>query len=117
MTPLSLFAASFVWRWPSAATWPWLILLGTVGGLAQLAMAEAFRRADASAILPFDFTRLIWAALLGFVLFEEVPEIWTWLGGGLIFASTTYIAIRESRLSASRPASTTTHEARAKEAV
>jgi drug/metabolite transporter (DMT)-like permease len=98
MVPLSLLPALTVWSWPaSVRTWLLLVVLGSVGGLSQLAMAEAFRRADATVVLPFDFTRLVWASLLGYVLFSEVPEIWTWLGGGLIFASTTYLAYREAR--------------------
>ena len=76
----------------------WLLLLGFAGALAQLAMAEGFRRADATMVLPFDFTRLVWASLLGYFLYSEVPELRTWIGGSLIFASATYIAFREARL-------------------
>ena len=44
------------------------------------------------------FARLIWASGIGFVIFGEIPEIWTWIGGSLIFVSTTYIAFREAQL-------------------
>lgn len=104
LTPLSLVPALFVWRWPGPEALVWLVVLGTVGGSSQLAMAEAFRGADASAVLPFDFTRLLWASLLGFLVFEEVPGLHTWIGGAIIFASTTYIAYREAREEARSPA-------------
>jgi len=62
-----------------------------------LALAQAFKEADTTAVLPFDFTRLIWASILGFVVFAEIPDLWTWIGGAVIFGSTTYIAFREAR--------------------
>ena len=50
-----------------------------------------------SAVMPIDFTTLVWAAIFGFFFFDEVPDIWLWLGGFMIFASTTYIAHREQQ--------------------
>ena len=96
MTPLSALPAATVWRTPDLAELGWLALLGSVGGLSQLAMAEAFRRAEATAVLPFDYSRLIWASLLGYLVFAEVPEVWTWVGGTMIFASTLYMTYREA---------------------
>ncbi len=102
MAPLSLIPAAFVWTWPAPGDYPWLVLMGAVGTLAHLCMAEAFVQADASAVLPVDFTRLVWASLLGFFIFGEVPELPTWIGGAIIFASTTYITYREARSGPSR---------------
>jgi drug/metabolite transporter (DMT)-like permease len=48
--------------------------------------------------MPVDFSKMIWATLLGFFFFDEVPDSYTWAGAILIFGSTTYIAVRESRL-------------------
>jgi drug/metabolite transporter (DMT)-like permease len=48
--------------------------------------------------MPIDFTKLIWAAILGFLWFHEIPTVFTWLGGAMIFASTMYIAWREHQL-------------------
>jgi drug/metabolite transporter (DMT)-like permease len=45
-----------------------------------------------------DFARLIWAAVLGWLVFAEVPDTWTWIGGGIIFASTAYITYREAQV-------------------
>ncbi len=60
-----------------------------------MCLAQAFREADITVVLPLDFTKLNWAAILGFIVFGEVPDIWVWTDGSIIFASTTYIAFRE----------------------
>lgn len=70
-------------------------MLGTV---AQTLMNQSFREADVSAVLPLEFCKLIWAALFGYFLLAEVPDLWTWIGGAMIFAGVAYIGIRESRL-------------------
>jgi len=98
MTPASLIAAWPVWTWPGPADWVWFVGMGLFATLGQLAMIRAFAAADASAVLPFDFSRLIFTALLGFLIFAEVPDLYTWIGGGVIFAATLYTAHRESRL-------------------
>ena len=97
LTPLTLIVALPFWEWPGPDIWPWLLAMGILGTIGQVCLAQAFREADMATILPIDFTKLIWAAALGFMLFGEVPDVWTWVGGALIFASTTYIAFREHR--------------------
>ena len=59
---------------------------------------QALKIADANVVMPLDFLQLIWAAAFGFVLFAEVPNRFTFIGGFMIFASTTYIALRERHL-------------------
>jgi len=98
LTPLSLLPALFVWRTPSLVELLVLAAIGAIANLGHLAMAQSFKEAEATVVLPFDFTRLIWASVIGYLLFTEVPDLWTWAGGSIIFASTTYIAVRESRL-------------------
>lgn len=96
---LSLFAlgpAIYVWQDPSLDAWVWMIFIGVVGTAAQLLLAEALREADAGAIMPFDFLKLVWASLFGYYLFAEVPDAYTWIGASIIFASGTYIAYREN---------------------
>jgi len=63
----------------------------------QVTFNRGMVAADATVALPFNFTRLIWAALLGYVIFAEVPDIWTWVGGAVIFAASIYLGRRESR--------------------
>jgi drug/metabolite transporter (DMT)-like permease len=97
MAPLSLLPALAVWTWPEPRDYLLLAVMGATGAVSHLAMAQAFRRADATAVLPVDFTRLLWASLFGFFFWGELPQPATWVGGALIFASTTYIAVREAR--------------------
>ena len=98
LTVLSLGPALYVWQTPEPGTWIWLLLIGILGTLAQVALAQALKEADAGVVMPFDFLKLLWISILGFVFFAEVPDIFIWLGGAIVFASTTYLAYRESQL-------------------
>ena len=98
MAVMSLPAALYVWVPPQPENWPWLIALGLIATASQLMMARAFKIADASVVLPFDFSRLIFASIVGYLYFGESPDLWTWVGAGVIFSSTVYIAHREARL-------------------
>ena len=105
LTPLALIPALFVWSWPSGTELLWLFLVGALASGAHWLMTQSFRHADTSAVMPFDYVRLVWASILGFIIFAEVPTIWTLLGGAVIALSATYIAWREARVSRSRPTS------------
>jgi drug/metabolite transporter (DMT)-like permease len=98
LTPISLIPALFVWQWPSVAGWTALVLLGLFGMLSHLCVTQALAAADASAVAPFDFLRLPYAAFLGYIFFGESPDVWTWFGAGIIVASSLYVAHREARL-------------------
>ncbi len=98
ITPVSLALALPVWQWPAAHLWPWLLALGPSAVIGHTTFVKALSCADASAILPFDFLRLPFAALFGFMMFGEYPDVWTWVGGAVIFASTFYISRREAQL-------------------
>ena len=95
LTPITGLAALFFWTAPAATTWLLLIGIGAFGSLTQWSIAQAFHEADATLVLPFDFTKLLWAAAIGYVFFAEVPDALTLLGGGIILASVTYVAYRE----------------------
>ena len=98
LTPLSSIAAAFVWHWPSLVDLGWFALMGGLGTLGHLSLAQAFREADATVVLPVDFLRLIWASAYGYLLFNEVPVLFVWIGGIVIFASTLYLAFREAKV-------------------
>lgn len=104
LSPIVLAAALPFWEWPTLEQFGRMFVLATFGTIAQTLMNQSLKLADTSVVLPVDFTKLIWAAILGFLVFGEIPDIYTWIGGFLIFASTTYIAIRESRLKKARRA-------------
>ncbi len=94
---LSLVPALFVWQWPSGQTWVWLVLLAGAGTLGHLCFTRAFARAEVTQIQPIEFVRLPLVAVMAFFVFDEIPTIWTWIGGAVIFASTAYITHREAR--------------------
>lgn len=79
-------------------TWAFMIGVGLMGGIAQLLMTAALASAPVSVVVPMDYTGLIWAALLGWVLFGNVPSWSTWVGAPIIIASGLYIVWREHRL-------------------
>ena len=95
LVPMTLAAALLVWEWPTPDQLKWLVTIGICGSFAQLCLAQAFRDADATLVLPMDFTKLIWASLIGFFFFAEVPDLWTLAGAAIIFAGVFYNAFRE----------------------
>jgi S-adenosylmethionine uptake transporter len=102
MTPMSLVPALFVWTTPTWAALPWLIALGGFATLAHQCLTRSFRAAEASAVMPFDYARLPFTALVGYLAFGQVVDIWTWVGGGIIAAAGLYIAHREVVLGRAR---------------
>ena len=98
LIPATLFVAIPVWVTPTIHQIIILLFISFAGTLAQTLMNSAFKHAEVAMLIPFDFLRLIWAALLGYTLFVETPEITLWLGGTLILGSTSYIAWREMKL-------------------
>jgi len=96
MSVFALGPALYVWEHPSLDAWMWMVFIGVIGTAAQLLLAEALNQADAGAIMPFDFLKLVWASLFGYFLFAETPDAYTWIGAAIIFASGTYIAYSES---------------------
>ena len=94
-TPLTLLFAVPVWRDPSLAELGWLVVIGALTIVVNICFAQAVKEADATTLMPFDFTKLVWAALLGYLAFGEVPEVWTWVGGAVIFAAAAGLTLRE----------------------
>jgi drug/metabolite transporter (DMT)-like permease len=98
LTPLSLIPALFVWEWSDLKSLAALIGLGIIGTLAHLSVARAYLAADASACAPYEFVRLPYAALIGYLLFGEVSDGWTWFGAAIIAGAAIYVAHREAPL-------------------
>lgn len=76
-------------------TWAILIGIGLVGGVGQLALTGSLRFAPVSAVVPMDYSSLVWATLYGWLLFGVLPTSYTWLGAPVIIASGLYIVWRE----------------------
>jgi drug/metabolite transporter (DMT)-like permease len=96
-TPIAFAVALHDWVTPSAADWPWLIALGLCSFIAQWGLSRAFVLAEASLVSPILFLRLPIVSVIGYVFFAQVPDIWTWVGALVIFASAYYAARREAR--------------------
>jgi len=96
MAGLSFIPAIFVWQSPSWQTLGFVALLGTFGTMAHLSLARAYRVAEASAIMVFDYARLPLIAICSYIVFDEVAGFWTWIGAAIIAGSAIYIARREA---------------------
>ncbi len=96
LTPMSLVPALFVWQWPDWQLWLGFVALGALGSFGHMCYIRAFAIADASAVMPYDYSRLIFAAAIGYFVFAEVPDAWTWIGALVIAGAAIYIAHREA---------------------
>jgi len=101
-TLVTLLPALAVWRQPTAAELVLLLAIGGSGSAAQYCMIQGYKSGEATAVIPFDYARLIFAAAVGVVLFAEYPDVWTIVGAAVIVAATLYIALREARLKGGR---------------
>jgi len=99
-TMAALPAAIVVWRAPTFEEYAFLIGIGVLGVLSQSFWIRAYRAGEASVVSPFDYLRLLFAGIAGFLAFAERPDVWTLVGAAIIVVSTVYIARREARLRA-----------------
>lgn len=94
----SLVTLPFGWVWPS----PWQALLlglcGVCGAVGQMLLTASYKYADASALAPFSYVSMLWATLIGFVWFDEVPTWATLAGAALIIFSGVMIVVRERQI-------------------
>lgn len=88
-----------VWQAPSINSWILMVCVGLAGCLSHFCLIRAFRHAPASLVVPFSYSSLLWATLLGFAVFGALPDGWTLVGASLIVSSGLYIFYREKQLS------------------
>ena len=93
-----LGAASLPWQWvtPTPLMLLCLICIGILGGLAQMALTQAYRLAAVSLIAPFEYSALLVAAIFGFAIWGQIPDHFVWLGSAVVVASGLYILHRET---------------------
>ncbi|MCX7364241.1 MAG: DMT family transporter [Alphaproteobacteria bacterium] len=92
---VSLAGAIPEWIWPTPIDWMWLILLGLLGGVAQVMVTRAWRLAPAAVLAPFDYTSIVLAVLFGYFWFREETSWMVWVGLPLVIGSGLYILHRE----------------------
>jgi drug/metabolite transporter (DMT)-like permease len=98
MSAVAAIAMIPEWRTPQGWQWGLLVMVGVIGGVAQIAFTQAFRLTSPSLLAPFEYTAMIWAVLFGFVLFGDIPDKAIWIGGGIVVAAGLYIIHRETLL-------------------
>ena len=97
-------AIAMPWLWIPPTTVDWLVFLfiGSLGAGAQYCFLVAYRSAPASIIAPFDYSQILFALLIGYLVWSELPTAQSFIGGTIIVGSGIYIWWRESRLAAAR---------------
>lgn len=83
------------WKPVEEALWPMLAILSLCGTFGQFLMVGAYQIAEASALAPIDYVRLVFAVIAGYAVFSEIPDIWTFTGSAVIVLSALYTGHRE----------------------
>jgi drug/metabolite transporter (DMT)-like permease len=94
---LCLGPTIYYWQAPSLMQWAMIAGLGLSAYGGQVCMVQAYRYGEATAISPFEYIRIIFIALAGFIIFGEIPDNWTIVGAVIICGSTLFIAVRAAR--------------------
>ena len=101
-TAISLLTLPFGWVLPNGEQAAILILGGLAGGVGQLFLSYSYRYAEASVLAPFDYIAMIWAVLLGYFWFAELPTVQVWIGTAIVIAAGLVILWRERQLGKKR---------------
>ncbi|MCZ6511055.1 MAG: DMT family transporter, partial [Alphaproteobacteria bacterium] len=110
VTVVLLPLAVLNWRTPTLTELGFLFLVAVLATAGHVSLTQAFRSAEITVTQPAQFLQLVWATVLGLLVFGEQPVLWTWVGGAVIVASATYIfhrETREKRMAVSRPMEST----------
>ena len=106
--------AIYFWQAPAPSDFVWFIAAGLCGTVGHICQQNGYQLADITLLQPIGFLSLLWNALLGYFIFFQPPDVWTFVGAAVIFASALYISHREAvRRAAIKSADTTTGQATA----
>ena len=94
---LALPFALYQWVWPTPREALILVAIGLVSMLGQMCNIRAFAAGEATAIATLDYTRLLWATIIGFIVFTETPSAATLTGAAIIIGASIYTVWRESK--------------------
>jgi drug/metabolite transporter (DMT)-like permease len=96
VAPVTAMMGTFDWRLPDVS-WHWLLFscLGFFGGFGHYFVIKALRLGPAAVIAPFTYAELMGTTLLGYLVFDNFPDAWTWVGAAIIVSCGVYIAYRE----------------------
>lgn len=99
---LALFTLPFGWVMPDLQTFGLLVLAGLIGGVAQILITSAYRFGSASMLAPYDYTSMLFAILLGYVFFAELPTMMMLAGAALVISAGALVIWRERQLGMER---------------
>ena len=85
------------WQWPSLNEWILFVAMGVVSYIAQIFNIYAYKWGEASVLASLDYIRLLYATILGYFLFANLPGYQTWIGAGIIIAASIYTIRREAK--------------------
>ena len=93
----SSLIVSFVWIDPAPIHLLVFLATGVLGALAHLCLINAFNYAEASLLAPYNYTKLLWVAVFGYFIFDDIPSIDIWVGAGVIILAGLYVLYRERK--------------------
>ena len=105
LTPPTFLISLFYWESISFNHFMILCVVAIAGFITQVTSNQSLKMSDTSFVMPLQFTNLIWLSFIGYALFSEVPNLWTWIGGSIIFSAVIYITFRESTVKKDDPKS------------
>jgi drug/metabolite transporter (DMT)-like permease len=100
--PLGLVLPGQAWVIPDVKTAGLLLLIGLAGGVGQILLTQSYRYAEASTIAPFDYVNMLWAIIIGWVVFSEVPVPEVVMGAAIVMAAGVFVIYREHKLGLDR---------------
>ena len=103
MTPVFFILYLFFWEPINSREILFFILMGSSGLLSHWCLNQSLKMSDTTFVMPLQFTKLVWASLIGSFLFLELPNLWTWIGAIVIFLSIIYITYREAFVKKDHP--------------
>ena len=78
-------------------------MVAIAGFITQLCLTQSLKMSDTTFVMPLQFTKLIWLSMIGYLIFAEMPDLWTWVGAIIIFISVMYITYREAFVKKDKP--------------
>jgi len=103
-TAALLPAMPTVWVMPDLAGWLLMMLVGAFGAVGHQLLIVAHRLAPAAVLAPFSYSQIVMMVLIGYVVFGDLPDLWTVAGGAIVIASGIYLFYRERQVKATRGA-------------
>jgi drug/metabolite transporter (DMT)-like permease len=101
-TVVGLLIFPWTWIWPSPGDALALLGIGVFGGIAQILLTDSYRHAPASVVAPFSYTAMIWAVVLGYFMFSELPDAIVLIGAAIVVAAGLFVIFRERALGINR---------------